>query len=85
MSEQKQFKHTVLQNKKNGTRFFTSYHTDIKTEWYDLVGHVYTVEDAQALTKVTEDKNIDYYMNSLPDELRDPRTDALIQSILRHG
>ena len=61
--------YTVLENIKNGSRFFSSYHTDFRTDLYRLVAHVETIEDAQALCDVRRNENINAFMSNLPDSM----------------
>ena len=42
-------------------------------------------DEALVLVKVTETKNISSFLDDLPPELRDPRTDSMIAGIIKNG
>jgi hypothetical protein len=41
--------------------------------------------DAYALLNVTVEKNIEAHLSEMPDELRDPISDAFIANMIRNG
>ncbi len=78
----------VYEHRDNGTRFITSYTEGNVYEDNDvhiIVEKDVTEETAKLLCKQTEEKNISTFLNDLPEELRDPRTDEYIANLIRGG
>ena len=83
---EKESRNVVWENRSNGTRFMTTYHEDSTYNDNDnhlLIGENLSYDDALVLCKVTETKNISSFLDDLPQELRDPRTDSMIAGIIR--
>jgi len=79
-------RNVVWENRKQSTRFMTTYHrgkTYEDDEHHLVIGENLSYDDALILVKVTEIKNIGSFLDNLPTELRDPRTDAMIAGIIR--
>ena len=85
---EEQSRNVVWENRSNGTRFMTTYHsgnTYEDGEHHILIGENMSYDDALVLVKVTETKNISSFLDDLPPELRDPRTDSMIAGIIKNG
>jgi hypothetical protein len=78
-------KYTVFENKENKGRFISNYTEVDETGWYDIIGHSETYEDAKAMCDVSQEININNYLNSLPDELRSSHLDEYISSLIRNA
>jgi hypothetical protein len=50
-----------------------------------VVAQDITEEQAYALIKETEEKNIKAYLSQFPDELRTPESDEFISNLIRNG
>lgn len=81
-------KEVVWESFERGTRFMTAYDpnkTYEDTKAHKLIATNVSYADGLVLCKQVEDKNISEYLGDLPDELRDPKTDAFIASLIRNG
>lgn len=81
-------RNVVWEHIENGTRFRTVYNKDETykdSEHHKLIGTDLSDEDSLVLVKQTEDKNISSYLSSLPNELRNPSMDAMIEGMIRNG
>jgi hypothetical protein len=70
-----------------GTRFMTSDDGQPIVDWNGtkMVARGLCEKDAHALINVSGDKNIKAFLSDLPDELRDPKSDAFIAYLVRNG
>jgi hypothetical protein len=84
-------KYIVFEYNKNagsqykGTRYMTSDEGQPIVEGGDtnVVARGLDEKDAYALLNVTVEKNIQAYLNEVPDELRNPESDAFIANLIR--
>jgi hypothetical protein len=83
---EKDSRNVVWEHKEGGTRFMTPYTPGEEykdNEHHKLIAENLTYKDALLLVKETETKNIRSFLNTIPEELRDPDTDAFIADMLR--
>lgn len=69
-----------------GSRFYTSWTEPIvlkENDHHDIIAENISNDEAQTLVRQTSDKNSESYLNSIPSELRDERTDSLIRGWLK--
>ena len=68
-----------------GTRYMTSDDGQpiVEGKETNMIARGLDKEDAYALLNVTVEKNIQAYLNELPEELRDPIGDAYIANLIR--
>jgi len=81
-------KNVVWENRIEGTRFMTGYdpnETYEDNENHILIAENIRYEDGLVLCKQTEEKTITSFLDDLPKELRDPRTDAFITNLIKDG
>ena len=84
--EDKKNLNVVWENLHDGTRFMTPFTEDSvynDNEHHKIIGKELSYDDALVLVKVTEGKNIASFLGDLPDELRNPETDAFIANMIR--
>lgn len=87
MGEKKDL-NVVWENLSDGTRFMTPFTEGSEysdNEHHKVIGKELSYADALVLVKVTENKNIASFLGDLPDELRDPETDAFIVNMLKNA
>ncbi|MBN1637341.1 MAG: hypothetical protein JW866_00110 [Ignavibacteriales bacterium] len=88
MSKFENNKMVVWENRSNGTRFMTGYEPGKNyedNEYRIVIAENISYEDGLLLCKQVEEKNIDGFLDELPEELRNPRMDALIAGIIKNG
>ena len=81
-------RNVVWENRKNHTRFMTQY-TEGKSyeddEHHLVIGTNLSYDDALVLCNVKVLTNITTFLEDMPAELRDRKTDALIANIIKYG
>lgn len=81
-------RNTVWESRERGTRFMTTFtkgKVNKDTENHILIGENLSYDDALILCRVTENKNIGSFLGDIPEELRNPRMDALIANMIKTG
>ena len=74
--------YTVFQTKSTGSRFISSYTEKDETDWYDIIGHSKTIEDAQAMCNVTKELNIETFIKQSCGAMS-PELQKLTRSLLK--
>lgn len=86
MAKEKKDLNVVWENLSDGTRFMTPFTEGTEyndNEHHKVIGKELNYSDALVLVKQTETKNIASFLDDMPDELRDPETDAFIANMIR--
>jgi len=78
----------VWEQRKGGARFITTYGEE--SEYASSKNHILvemnvSEETAKLLCDARQEKTIASYLDSLPEEMRDPRGDAFIANLIRNG
>lgn len=85
MEEIKERKCIVYEHRKNGSRFITTYYND-KTykddEHHVIVEKDVSEETARLLCDQRKMNTLNCFLNELPEELRDPASDAFITAMI---
>jgi len=81
-------KYVVYENKRNGTRFYTSFNESCNyedNEYHSIVETNVSWMTANLLCKETVEKTIEVVLDETPKELRSPRMDKFIADMIRMG
>jgi len=82
----KERKEVVWEHRESGGRFMVGYDPD-KTyednEHHILIAENISYEDGKILCDQKQENTIDSFLSGMPEELRDPETDAFIAAMIR--